>query len=183
MTVALPRLLRRKRWQLDRGGITHPLRGSTPHYAHAGNVEQQIKLHRQQDSSFAFDPPHPTYDEVRRAPHRCRCHMAGGMHDMPRAQVVLEPGSLMYFPAGCWHRVICEEDSLSVNISLVGTCWADIVTSAYRQLLCVPAHDWCCNGRGVRDARGGRAGCSTRSFAPRCACSRGQTPRRGWKRC
>ena len=37
-----------------------------------------------------------------------------------RVEVVLRPGSVLYVPAGMWHRVECEDDSISLNISLIG---------------------------------------------------------------
>lgn len=89
-----------KRWKLWRGQVEHPLRGCTPHYGAIDTVEQQLKVQRMRypDHQFHFTPP--------------SCE-----------EVVLRPGSVMYFPAGCWHRVECEEDSLSINISLVSsTC-------------------------------------------------------------
>jgi ribosomal protein L16 Arg81 hydroxylase len=31
-------------------------------------------------------------------------------------EVTLRPGSVLYVPAGMWHRVQCVEDSVSINI-------------------------------------------------------------------
>lgn len=31
-------------------------------------------------------------------------------------EVTLRPGSVLYVPAGMWHRVQCAEDSVSINI-------------------------------------------------------------------
>ncbi len=57
-------------------------------------------------------------------------------HFFDDATVVdLQAGSLMYHPAGIWHSVEATEDSLSVNISLVGMTWADVAADAVRQLL------------------------------------------------
>lgn len=41
----------------------------------------------------------------------------------------------MYFPAGFYHQVECLEDSISINISLVGSSWADLVSNGIHQLL------------------------------------------------
>ncbi len=49
--------------------------------------------------------------------------------------VDLEAGSVMYHPAGVWHKVEALDDSLSVNISLVGMTWADVAADGIRQLL------------------------------------------------
>lgn len=59
---------------------------------------------------------------------------------LTRAQVELGPGSVLYFPAGMWHRVECTEDSISINISLVGSTWADLIADATRQLMCVVSY-------------------------------------------
>eukprot|EP01138_Halocafeteria_seosinensis_P000620 gb/GECG01000635.1/.p1 GENE.gb/GECG01000635.1/~~gb/GECG01000635.1/.p1 ORF type:complete len:616 (+),score=74.62 gb/GECG01000635.1/:1-1848(+) len=108
-----------KRWYLKRGNLTHVLRGATPHYKPDDNVEQQIMLHRMQDSSFQFHNPQGFFDPSRQD---VEC-------------VVLHPGDILYFPAGTWHRVECVEDSISVNLSLVGTHWADIASNCVRQYL------------------------------------------------
>lgn len=50
-------------------------------------------------------------------------------------QVVVEAGDLLYHPAGIWHQVEAEEDSVSINISLHGQTWADHLASGFRQLL------------------------------------------------
>lgn len=47
----------------------------------------------------------------------------------------LSAGDAFYFPAGMWHRVECEDDSISINISLVGSTWADVIADSVRQLL------------------------------------------------
>ena len=49
-------------------------------------------------------------------------------------EVVLHPGDCFYFPAGMG-IVSIFEDSISINVSLTSTCWADVVTSAIRQML------------------------------------------------
>ena len=46
--------------------------------------------------------------------------------------VTLTPGSVLYVPAGMWHRVECEADSVSINVSLMGLLWADLVADAVR---------------------------------------------------
>eukprot|EP00941_MAST-03F_sp_MAST-3F-sp1_P001983 g1983.t1 len=106
-----------KRWKFKKGPPS-PLRGCTPHYKEdVSVVEMQAKVHklRSPNASKIFhhkDDASVDYDEV-----------------------VLKAGSVLYFPAGMWHRVECEEDSISINVSLKAPCWGDIVTSAFRQLL------------------------------------------------
>ena len=44
----------------------------------------------------------------------------------------LRPGSTLFLPAGVWHRVDAEDDdsgSLSINLSLSGTRWSDVILS------------------------------------------------------
>lgn len=50
--------------------------------------------------------------------------------------VVLHPGDVLYFPAGMWHRVETLEPGISLNVSLMGTPWADLAASAVRHALC-----------------------------------------------
>jgi hypothetical protein len=49
----------------------------------------------------------------------------------------LRPGSVLYAPAGLWHRVECPDDegSLSINLSIDGRRWADVVLDALRPVL------------------------------------------------
>ena len=77
-------------------------------------MEQQLKAGKLADPAFGFDR-----EAVEAAAE----------------EVVLEPGSMLYFPAGCWHRVEALDDSVSINISLVGQNWSDLVASGLRQRL------------------------------------------------
>ena len=77
-------------------------------------------------------PHHVTKAVLRVAGRRAE---VGPSTPNPVSQVVLKPGSCFYFPAGMWHRVECEEDSVSINVSLKAPCWGDVVSSALRQLL------------------------------------------------
>lgn len=106
-----------KRWKL-KPGPPSPIRGCTPHYKEeVGVIEMQAKIHKlrsiNQSCPFQQQVKDPeTFDEI-----------------------VLYPGDCFYFPAGMWHRVECVEDSISINVSLKTLCWADIVSSAVRQVL------------------------------------------------
>lgn len=107
----------RKRWLLKMGNIHSPLRGATPHYRVNNDVvEQQVKTARLVDPDFQFNPPKEYFE-----------------NDV--TEVILGPGDLFYFPAGCWHRVECLEDGISINLSVVGTTWADMGSTAIRTLL------------------------------------------------
>ena len=51
--------------------------------------------------------------------------------------VLLRPGSVLYFPAGMWHRVESadyEEPSLSINFSVITYSWGELMTAVVRQL-------------------------------------------------
>jgi len=106
----------RKRWRL-RKGVRNPVRGCTPHYQQVEGVldaagEEQLKVHRLRDSSFAFTGPKG--EEM---------------------VVVVEEGDVFYHPAGLWHAVECLEESVSINISLDGMTYADLFSGALKQVL------------------------------------------------
>ena len=116
-----------KRWKLKASSVEVPVRGCTPQWGRSsvdvrGAAEQQAKVHTQHargDGGGAFDaaPPASFFDDA--------------------TQVTLRPGSMLYVPAGMWHRVECDEESVSINVSLMGALWADVVADALRQrLLC-----------------------------------------------
>lgn len=143
-------------WRVKWGGVPCALRGATPHYKTAPDViETQLKTHRCASAadmpgaaasagavggagsasksassaaaaaasrsadpsgpSFDFSPPPSFFDDAE--------------------TVELRPGDRFHFPPGMWHRVECEEDSLSINISLVGQSWGDVMAAATRHLM------------------------------------------------
>ncbi|KDO17785.1 hypothetical protein SPRG_16819 [Saprolegnia parasitica CBS 223.65] len=101
-------------WKLQKGTVPHPVRGCTSHYKTQDAVEQELKLHRMTDPTFA--PLDDADDYV---------------------SVTLRPGSMLYVPGGMWHRVECadDEDSISMSLSMFSTPYADVVADAVRQLL------------------------------------------------
>ena len=105
----------KKRWRIARSGLEGPIRGYTPHYKSVDNLTQQLKLHRMQNPRFPAPAP---WDD-------------GSDNDV----VELGPGDFLYHPAGVWHRVECTEDSLSMNISLIGLSWADHIADATRHAM------------------------------------------------
>lgn len=109
----------RKKWRLVAGGAA-PLRARTPHFDTPGNVVEEqataASICGAPDAGFTSLLPPPTF-------------FAGA------DEVVLNPGDTLYFPAGAWHAVECESESLSINISIVGLTWADIASSAIRTIL------------------------------------------------
>lgn len=83
-----------------------PVRGCTPQWGRTSArvrsaAEQQAKCHTQHSSvPFEMDLPDDFWDDA--------------------AEVELRPGSVLYVPAGMWHEVECTEDSISINISIMG---------------------------------------------------------------
>ena len=82
------------------------MRGCTPQWGRGSEAvrraaEQQAKCHAQHASgAFETMPPDDFWRDAR--------------------EVELRPGSMLYVPAGMWHRVECTEDSVSINVSLMG---------------------------------------------------------------
>lgn len=107
-----------KKWIFGTSTATHPTRGCTPHFntdeTHRDVVEQQLKVLKLGDNKFTADQFH---------------------HVEKVTEVILKPGDVMYHPAGIWHRVECQEDSISINISLTAVSYADIFCSSLQQLL------------------------------------------------
>lgn len=100
----------KKKWSLLQSTVRSPIRGATPHYKNIDTFEQQLKIHRLQDPSFEVFNEEGFFDEAE--------------------TVELVPGSVLYFPAGMWHRVECTEDSVSVNISLMPSTYGDALISS-----------------------------------------------------
>ncbi|ACI65782.1 predicted protein [Phaeodactylum tricornutum CCAP 1055/1] len=107
-----------KRWRLQKGSVTHPLRGCTPHYRSPSSVEPQLKAARMIDKNFQF--AHPKKD----------VNAVGEVEE-----VVLRPGDVLYFPAGMWHQVVTEEPGVSLNISLMATNYAALTCQALQHVL------------------------------------------------
>ena len=112
-----------KTWRLKRSAVDVPLRGCTPMWGHANHAvrsaaEQQSTLHAQHAKGPFESRPDPAFFA-------------------DADEVVLRPGSVLYVPAGMWHRVECTSDSVSINVSLMGASWAEHVAEALKQrLLC-----------------------------------------------
>lgn len=147
----------RKRWRLRASGISGPIRGATPHFTTSNEVlEHQVKVHRSgvggAGADFVFAPEADYFggkaagaaaggaSSTHRSPAAAGASAASARASASTAtgavmEVVLEPGDTFYFPAGMWHCVEALDDSLSVNISLVTTSWAEVGGDAVRHLL------------------------------------------------
>ena len=104
----------RKTWAFGPVSLEHPVRGWTPHYKDRSTEELQRKVH-----GIAVQGSRPWQGD---APKES-------------SSVTLEAGDVLYHPAGVWHSVYCDEDSVSINVSLVATTYADVISDAVRQLL------------------------------------------------
>lgn len=56
---------------------------------------------------------------------------------MPRVRetVVLEPGSVLYMPAGYWHASETIEDSIALTLTFPSICWLDLMLTRLRHRL------------------------------------------------
>lgn len=107
-----------KVWKFKRSTIAHPIRGSTSHYRNVDTTEQQNKIHQLQDPQFDVEESFPQRAD-----------------DPEVITVELRAGDVLYHPAGIWHRVECNDDSISINVSLMPMSWADVLVSALKQRL------------------------------------------------
>jgi Cupin-like domain len=107
-----------KKWTLMEGTIVDPLRGCTPHYQSPETVESQLKAGYLFDKKFMFGQPR-----------------AGVNAKGKEQSVILKPGDVLYFPAGSWHKVETLEPGVSINVSLMATNYAEIISrSVYHYL-------------------------------------------------
>jgi len=140
-----------KRWTLRRGRVRHPLRGTTPHYARdASVVENQLKVARlsclggnagaeeSNGGSYGFE--------------------YGENNTIGEEQTItLYPGDVFYFPSGMWHTVETVEPGVSLNVSLMGTTYANLVCEALQHLMVGSDEGW----REVVTCRPGENGASS----------------------
>ena len=103
----------RKTWRVMKSGYPSPLRGFTPHYKHSGNLEEQLKI--------IYQTCQLEYDE-RFLLDNCE-------------ELVLEEGDILYHPAGIWHSVECDEDSIAINFSLRNLNMSDMIGNGLRHVM------------------------------------------------
>jgi len=112
-----------KKWTLRQGNIRNPIRGMTPHYRTPQDViENQLKAARLSNPHIQFEMKQEN----------------GFGHEV---EVILRPGDVLYFPAGMWHKVETLEYGVSINISLMGINYANLVCTALEHIL-VKRDDW-----------------------------------------
>lgn len=123
-----------KQWTLRRGRVRHPMRGTTPHYCReASVVENQLKIARlscmggngslENSGSYGFE-----YND--------------NNTDGPEQTITLYPGDCFYFPSGMWHCVKTIEPGVSLNVSLMGTSYASLVSEALQHVLVGKDQRW-----------------------------------------
>lgn len=107
-----------KRWSFAPSGISDPLTNMHPLSTNTAAIGDDQKVHR-------------CYSQAELNPAKIE-----GL-ERECTTVVLRPGSVLYVPAGWWHRVIAEDEegSLSINFSISGGRWADVFGKRLMQLL------------------------------------------------
>jgi hypothetical protein len=113
-----------RKWRLKHGTVRYPLRGCTPHYAESPDaIEGQLKAARLCNPDFTFESP-PSNSFGR------------------EEEVIMTAGDLLYFPAGMWHSVETLEEGISINVSLMATNYAALVTNALHHFLLTSDEQW-----------------------------------------
>ena len=105
----------KKRWRLAPRREAHPLRGMTQHFA---------------DDSVRWDQAKArALGEITPSRKRPR-------DDETSVEVTLDAGDVLYFPAGVFHEVeSLDDDSISLNVSLMAPTTAEVVCAALRHRL------------------------------------------------
>ena len=93
--------------------MSHPLRGYAPHFHNSSSLENETKI-IQNFTPFEFNEAEIEDESF---------------------SVTLNEGDFMYHPAGIWHAVKTESDSISINFSLKSITLADLVTDSLRHVM------------------------------------------------
>eukprot|EP01064_Diplonema_japonicum_P027992 TRINITY_DN4207_c0_g1_i1.p1 TRINITY_DN4207_c0_g1~~TRINITY_DN4207_c0_g1_i1.p1 ORF type:complete len:555 (+),score=70.91 TRINITY_DN4207_c0_g1_i1:65-1729(+) len=101
----------KKTWKLKKSGVAHPYRACALHFespdsALLGNQTVLAKLQ---------NPEFTPISSPQESDYEC---------------VTLSAGDIMYHPAGIWHEVSTDEDSISVNLSYMHKTWGEILLDA-----------------------------------------------------
>ncbi|KAL7548600.1 hypothetical protein ACHAWF_011872 [Thalassiosira exigua] len=127
-----------KRWTLRRGRVRHPLRATAPHFSPRDPtlVENQLKAARLACLAGNASAANGTFDGA------YGFEYGDDNAYGPEETVTLRPGDVLYFPAGMWHRVETVESGVSLNVSLMGTTYAQLASEALRHLMLRSHEGW-----------------------------------------
>jgi len=107
-------LMGAKKWSFRRSGVEHPHRACATHFngsEHQRTLHTQFQTVRLNAPNFEGVPPN--------IEEECE-------------SVVLQPGDVLYHPAGIWHKVeaIGDAPSVSINLSFFPATWAEVITES-----------------------------------------------------
>eukprot|EP01090_Pellita_catalonica_P020705 TRINITY_DN7517_c0_g1_i1.p1 TRINITY_DN7517_c0_g1~~TRINITY_DN7517_c0_g1_i1.p1 ORF type:complete len:568 (+),score=81.74 TRINITY_DN7517_c0_g1_i1:71-1705(+) len=115
-----------KRWYVRKSGLVSPTTNCNPSTDRLGAFVGQAKVHGNACPNFC-----QLADSLPLTPAELH-------DDKDCINFTLHPGSVMYLPAGCWHRVVSESEetgSLSINFSMYSSSYADLILDSMRDLL------------------------------------------------
>lgn len=100
-----------KTWTIAPSSLLDPLTNLHPQTSNMQSLHDDLATHFQSCGADLFNgvSPHSKLSEMK--------------------TFTLRPGSVMYIPAGMWHMVTCDSESLSLNLSIDGNRWADLLMS------------------------------------------------------
>jgi hypothetical protein len=119
----------RKKWVLKQGTVQHPLRAITPHYHSPDTIESQMKSAKLSNPDFTWGLPDS---------HANTCATRAFGDEM---HITMNPGDVLYFPAGMWHKVETVEAGISINVSLMAMSYASLVCRSLEHYL-LRKSDW-----------------------------------------
>ena len=116
-----------KKWSIYKASIPHPHRACAMHFHGAENVKvlhTQHQIHRLDNPNF--------------------CGLPENIEELCET-VILQPGDVLYHPAGCWHKVETivgpeATNSLSINMSFFPMTWGDLMTETLQQHFATKPH-------------------------------------------
>eukprot|EP00628_Pelagophyceae_sp_CCMP2097_P026032 CAMPEP_0184211812 /NCGR_PEP_ID=MMETSP0976-20121227/13319_1 /TAXON_ID=483370 /ORGANISM="non described non described, Strain CCMP2097" /LENGTH=506 /DNA_ID=CAMNT_0026516521 /DNA_START=1 /DNA_END=1517 /DNA_ORIENTATION=+ len=140
-----------KTWHLSHSGIANPLRADSSHFDDTSVFEDQSKA-RSLDGPPGNGADGATdvaaaEETATQGKKKKRAGDGGAARKRPKAApsalapgapctVTLHAGDALYFPAGAYHAVDSNaDDNMSLNVSLMGPNWADVVSAAVRHAM------------------------------------------------
>ena len=129
-----------KTWKFRKGQIHHPVRGATPHYKEISTLEQQNKVHSWSEGKENFDSVRSACTDASGAYEQVTLHegfsfVFSCFCCANVLQYFSSTGDFLFHPAGIWHRVECEDDAISLNISLMPMSWGEMLQDVAQTVL------------------------------------------------